>query len=135
MLKSLFCFENLEPPGSRLPLHLASVTHALTLQHVVDRVNLICAQQNLNMPTRTASSLVLLATQVSLLRTLTSFCCANWLPITGAPQATRNTSYRTLVLLPCHNIYHSILAHPLHYLPPPIYLLDPPHSISSPPTK
>lgn len=55
---------HLEPPGSRLPLHLASVTHALTLQHVVDRVNLICAQQNLNMPTRTASDLVLLATQV-----------------------------------------------------------------------
>jgi len=55
-----------EPPGSRSPVHLASVTHALTLQHVVDRVNLICAQQNLNAPTRTASSLVLLATQAYL---------------------------------------------------------------------
>jgi len=60
-----------EPPGSRLPLHLASVTHALTLQHVVDRVNLICAQQNLSMPTRTASSLVLLATQAYLKQLVT----------------------------------------------------------------
>src|ERR1700732_1932279 len=76
MLRGIHRFKYLEPPGSRLPLHLASVTHALTLQHVVDRVNLICAQQNLSMPTRTASSLVLLATQVSLLNNLSSFSCS-----------------------------------------------------------
>lgn len=53
-----------EPPGSRLPLSLASITHSLTLPHVVERVNLICAQQNVNPPARTVSSLLLLATQV-----------------------------------------------------------------------
>jgi len=60
-----------EPPGSRLPLHLASVSQSLTLPQVVDRVNLICAQHNLNMPTRTVSSLILLATQAHLKQLIT----------------------------------------------------------------
>jgi hypothetical protein len=60
-----------EPPGSRLPLSLASLTHSLTLPHVVERVNLICAQQNVNPPARTVSSLLLLATQAHLKQLVT----------------------------------------------------------------
>ncbi|KAI0072699.1 hypothetical protein K474DRAFT_1628620 [Panus rudis PR-1116 ss-1] len=50
-----------EPPGSRLPLHLASVTRAPTLQHIQDRINLICAQHNLAAPNRQVASLMMLA--------------------------------------------------------------------------
>ncbi|KZP16626.1 hypothetical protein FIBSPDRAFT_748463 [Athelia psychrophila] len=60
-----------EPPGSRLPLHLATVSQSLTLPQVIDRVNLICAQHNLNMPTRNVSSLILLATQAHIKQLIT----------------------------------------------------------------
>lgn len=53
-----------EPPGSRLPLHLASVTRAPTLQHISDRINLISAQHNLGAPHRLVSSLMMLAFEV-----------------------------------------------------------------------
>lgn len=69
----------LEPPGSRLPLHLASVSQSLTLPQVVDRVNLICAQHNLNMPTRTVSQLILLAVQVSPKSSLHLDTCSQFL--------------------------------------------------------
>src|SRR5260221_10431791 len=39
-----------DPPGSRLPVHLHSSTRAPTLQHVADRMNLICAQNGLAAP-------------------------------------------------------------------------------------
>ncbi|KAI0704289.1 transcriptional regulator of RNA polII, SAGA, subunit-domain-containing protein [Cytidiella melzeri] len=50
-----------EPPGSRLPLHLASVTRAPTLQHISDRINLISAQHNLAAPNRNVAQLLMLA--------------------------------------------------------------------------
>jgi hypothetical protein len=53
-----------DPPGSRLPLHLASVTRAPTLQHISDRINLISAQHNLGAPPRTVSQLMMLAFEV-----------------------------------------------------------------------
>lgn len=53
-----------EPPGSRLPLHLASMTRAPTLQHISDRINLISAQHNLGAPHRLVSSLMMLAFEV-----------------------------------------------------------------------
>ena len=55
-----------EPPGSRLPLHLASTTRAPTLQHISDRINLISAQHNLGAPSRMVSSLMMLAFEVPL---------------------------------------------------------------------
>ena len=55
-----------EPPGTRLPLHLASVTRAPTLQHVWDRMNLISAQHNLSAPSKQAASLLMLAFEVCL---------------------------------------------------------------------
>jgi len=55
-----------EPPGSRLQLHLASITRAPTLQHVWDRMNLISAQHNLSAPPRQAASLMMLAFETKL---------------------------------------------------------------------
>ncbi|KAF9820596.1 hypothetical protein IEO21_01299 [Rhodonia placenta] len=53
-----------EPPGSRLPLHLASSSRGFTLQHISDRINLICAQHNLGAPSKSVSSLMMLAFEV-----------------------------------------------------------------------
>ena len=54
-----------DPPGSRLPLHLASVSRSLAQQHIADRINLISAQNDLNAPSRAVSSLMILAVEVS----------------------------------------------------------------------
>lgn len=53
-----------DPPGSRLPIHLHSTTHAPTIQHIADRINLICAQNGLNAPNRTVPTLLNLACEV-----------------------------------------------------------------------
>lgn len=53
-----------DTPGSRLPLHLASVSRAPTAQHISDRVNLIAAQHNLGAPSRAVASLLMLAFEV-----------------------------------------------------------------------
>lgn len=60
-----------EPPGSRLPLHLASVTRGPTLQHISDRLNLICAQHNLGQPSKTVASLMMLAFEAKLKQLVT----------------------------------------------------------------
>ncbi|KAN0088508.1 Transcriptional regulator of RNA polII, SAGA, subunit domain containing protein [Tylopilus felleus] len=60
-----------EPAGSRLPLHLASVSRAPTLQHISDRINLICAQHNLGAPSRTVASLMMLAFEAKLKQLIT----------------------------------------------------------------
>ncbi|EIW79238.1 hypothetical protein CONPUDRAFT_107429 [Coniophora puteana RWD-64-598 SS2] len=60
-----------EPPGSRLPLNLAQMSRAPTLQHISDRINLISAQHNLNAPNRTVSSLLMLAFEAKLKQLIT----------------------------------------------------------------
>ena len=55
-----------DPPGSRLPIHLHASTRAPTLQHVTDRVNLICAQNGLQNPARNVPALMALACEVCL---------------------------------------------------------------------
>ncbi|KAI0793889.1 transcriptional regulator of RNA polII, SAGA, subunit-domain-containing protein [Fomes fomentarius] len=50
-----------ESPGSRLPLNLASMTRAPTLQHISERINLISAQHNLGAPSKEVASLLMLA--------------------------------------------------------------------------
>ncbi|KAH7929091.1 hypothetical protein BV22DRAFT_1081711 [Leucogyrophana mollusca] len=60
-----------DPPGSRLPLHLASVSRAPTLQHISDRINLISAQHNLAAPSRVVSQLMVLAFQAKLKQLIT----------------------------------------------------------------
>ncbi|KAF8957463.1 transcriptional regulator of RNA polII, SAGA, subunit-domain-containing protein [Flammula alnicola] len=60
-----------DPPGSRLPIHLHSSTRAPTLQHVADRMNLICAQNNLSAPSRTVPALMTLACEAKLKQLIT----------------------------------------------------------------
>ncbi|TFK71604.1 hypothetical protein BDN72DRAFT_837328 [Pluteus cervinus] len=60
-----------EAPGSRLPIHLHSTTHAPTIQHIADRINLICAQNNLGAPARSVPSLMNLACEAKLKQLIT----------------------------------------------------------------
>ncbi|KAI0741934.1 transcriptional regulator of RNA polII, SAGA, subunit-domain-containing protein [Daedaleopsis nitida] len=60
-----------ESPGSRLPLNLASMTRAPTLQHISERINLISAQHNLGAPTKEVASLLLLAFEAKLKQLIT----------------------------------------------------------------
>ncbi|PCH44243.1 hypothetical protein WOLCODRAFT_76347 [Wolfiporia cocos MD-104 SS10] len=58
--------ERQEPAGSRLPLHLASVSRGFAVQHISDRINLISAQHNLGAPSKAVSSLMMLAFEAKL---------------------------------------------------------------------
>lgn len=68
--KSVACLELVlqvvftDPPGTYIPVHLASVTRAPTLQHMSERVALISAQHNLAPPTKTVASLMMVACEV-----------------------------------------------------------------------
>lgn len=59
-----------DPAGSRLPVHLHSSTRAPTLQHIADRMNLICAQNSLSAPLRSVPALMALACEVCHPKTL-----------------------------------------------------------------
>lgn len=54
----------LDPAGSRPSVHLASAARGFIAQHIIDRINLICAQHNLNTPTKNVSSLLIVAFEV-----------------------------------------------------------------------
>ncbi|KII87194.1 hypothetical protein PLICRDRAFT_112502 [Plicaturopsis crispa FD-325 SS-3] len=60
-----------DPPGSRLPLHLASVSRAPTLQQISERINLISAQHNLGAPPKNVASLMMLAFEAKLKQLIT----------------------------------------------------------------
>ncbi|KAJ3567351.1 hypothetical protein NP233_g6420 [Leucocoprinus birnbaumii] len=60
-----------DPPGSRLAVNLHSVTHAPTIQHIADRMNLICAQNNLGAPGQKVPELMNLAYQAKLKQLIT----------------------------------------------------------------
>ena len=53
-----------ELPGSRPAIQLASSARGFILQHITDRLNLICAQHNLNSPSKNVASLMSLAFEV-----------------------------------------------------------------------
>ncbi|KAI0305895.1 transcriptional regulator of RNA polII, SAGA, subunit-domain-containing protein [Multifurca ochricompacta] len=55
-----------ELPGSRPAIHLASSARGFTLQHITDRLNLICAQHNLGLPSKSVASLMSLAFEAKL---------------------------------------------------------------------
>ncbi|KAF9078068.1 hypothetical protein BDP27DRAFT_1310714, partial [Rhodocollybia butyracea] len=63
--------EREDPPGTRLGVSLASMSHAPTIQHIIERVNLVCAQHNLQTPQRNVSTLIHLACEVKLKQLLT----------------------------------------------------------------
>lgn len=54
----------IDPPGSKLAVNLHSATRAPTIQHIADRMNLICAQNNLGAPGQKVPELMNLAYQV-----------------------------------------------------------------------
>ncbi|KAJ7915520.1 transcriptional regulator of RNA polII, SAGA, subunit-domain-containing protein [Mycena leptocephala] len=58
-------------PGSHMPVHLAATAGAPTVQHIADRMNLICAQNNLAAPSRAVPSLMNLACEAMLKQLLT----------------------------------------------------------------
>ncbi|TFK25639.1 hypothetical protein FA15DRAFT_617435 [Coprinopsis marcescibilis] len=60
-----------DPPGGRPQVQLHSATHAPTLQHIADRINLICAQHNLGPPSRTVPALMSLACEAKLKQLIT----------------------------------------------------------------
>ncbi|KAJ6488499.1 transcriptional regulator of RNA polII, SAGA, subunit-domain-containing protein [Mycena vitilis] len=59
------------PPGSHMPVHLAATAGAPTVQHIADRMNLICAQNSLTAPNRAVPSLMNLACEAMLKQLLT----------------------------------------------------------------
>lgn len=65
--RTLYLYLNLsylDPAGSRPSVHLASAARGFISQHIIDRINLICAQHNLNTPTKNVSSLLIVAFEV-----------------------------------------------------------------------
>ncbi|KAF7323228.1 hypothetical protein HMN09_00103500 [Mycena chlorophos] len=50
--------ERNEPPGSRLPVHLAANSGLPSITYMAERMNLICAQNNIGQPSRQVSSLM-----------------------------------------------------------------------------
>jgi hypothetical protein len=54
----------IDPPGTYLPVQLASVTRAPNLQHIAERVALASAQHELSPPQKVVAALVLQACEV-----------------------------------------------------------------------
>lgn len=92
-----------DPPGSRLPLHLASISRAPTLQHISDRINLISAQHNLSAPSRTVASLMMLAFEVGIPRIQPHITKL----VTGKVKAAYHSHPLTHFYFPCNNIHQS----------------------------
>jgi hypothetical protein len=55
-----------ETPGSRPAIHLTSSERGFSLQHITDRLNLICAQHNLGSPSKSVATLMSLAFEAKL---------------------------------------------------------------------
>ncbi|KAH9975930.1 transcriptional regulator of RNA polII, SAGA, subunit-domain-containing protein [Lactifluus volemus] len=55
-----------ESSGSRPAIQLASSARGFTLQHITDRLNLICAQHNLGLPSKHVATLMSLAFEAKL---------------------------------------------------------------------
>jgi hypothetical protein len=65
--REVVSFVPVELPGSRPAIQLSSSTRGFTLQHMTDRLNLICAQHNLGLPSKSVATLMSLAYEVSAL--------------------------------------------------------------------
>ncbi|KAJ7118776.1 transcriptional regulator of RNA polII, SAGA, subunit-domain-containing protein [Mycena epipterygia] len=91
-----------DPPGSRLPVHLAATAGAPTVQHIADRMNLICAQNNLGAPSRAVPSLMNLACEAMLKQLLThalTLTSASQTISSITPSTSRTTHMRTQPVL------------------------------------
>jgi len=103
-----------DPPGSRLPVHLHTSTRAPTLQHVADRINLICAQHGLSAPSRTVPSLMTLACEAKLKQLIT-----HALTLTSTSHAITSIVPSSSTAAALHNHHH-------HHFPhkPPVLTSD-----------
>ncbi|KIM44987.1 hypothetical protein M413DRAFT_442948 [Hebeloma cylindrosporum] len=103
-----------DPPGSRLPIHLHSSTRAPTLQHVADRMNLICAQNGLTAPSRAVPSLTTLACEAKLKQLIT-----HALTLTS-------TSHAISSIAPSSSATNALHQHHHHHFPhkPPVLTSD-----------
>ncbi|KAL0953541.1 hypothetical protein HGRIS_004763 [Hohenbuehelia grisea] len=63
--------ERSDPPGSRLPLHLLTITRTPTIQHIADKINLVCSQHNLQQPSRMVYTLINVAYETHLKKLIT----------------------------------------------------------------
>lgn len=110
-----FQYMSTEPPGSRLPLHLASVTHAPTLQHISDRINLISAQHNLAAPNRNVAHLLMLAFEVC--RTVYSLQTCSQCSVPAFPvqtQTAHNRSPLNDIHFTCYNLNQAVFTPFIH---------------------
>jgi len=96
----------LGPPGGRPPVPLHSATRAPTIQHIIERINLICAQHNLNFPTRSVASLMNLACEAKLKQLITGA-----LTLTLSSQAISS-------ITPVSSVPTSGSAGSMHHIPP-----------------
>ncbi|KAK2463700.1 hypothetical protein APHAL10511_004451 [Amanita phalloides] len=123
-------------PGTRVGIQLHSMTHAPTIQHIADRINLICAQHNLGAPVKAVSSLLNLACEAKLKQlithaitlTSTSHAITSITPSSSSPQrhalhpqkapVLTTSSFRTLFTLsPADLPYRSATAMRLALMP------------------
>ena len=97
-----------DPAGSRLPVHLHSSTRAPTLQHIADRMNLICAQNSLSAPLRSVPALMALACEVCHSKNLVlCFRIENLLSL-GQVKATYHSCPNSDIDLTCHQFHCTI---------------------------
>ncbi|KAF8636401.1 hypothetical protein AX17_003583 [Amanita inopinata Kibby_2008] len=88
-------------PGTRVGIQLHSMTHAPTIQHVADRINLICAQNNLSAPSRTVSSLMNLACEAKLKQLIT-----HAITLTSTSHAITSITPSSSSLQPRRHLHH-----------------------------
>ncbi|KDR65728.1 hypothetical protein GALMADRAFT_81536 [Galerina marginata CBS 339.88] len=122
--------ERSDPPGSRLPIHLHASTRAPTLQHVADRINLICAQNNLSAPSRTVPALMTLACEVCLYNHIALAQAKLKQLITHALTLT-STSHAISSISPSSSSSQQISGALLHHFPqrPPVLTADSFHTL------
>ena len=97
-----------DPAGSRLPVHLHSSTRAPTLQHIADRMNLICAQNSLSAPLRSVPALMALACEVCHHKNLVLRFPIDSFPFLGQIKATYHSRSNSNIDLTCHQFHCTI---------------------------
>lgn len=98
-----------DPAGSRLPVHLHSSTRAPTLQHIADRMNLICAQNSLSAPLRSVPALMALACEVCHPQNPElRFSIDSYPFLLGQVEATYHSRLNSNIDLTCHQFHCAI---------------------------
>jgi hypothetical protein len=102
-----------DPPGSRLPLTLSTMSRSLNIQHIFDRMNLISAQWNLGTPPKNVPHLLLLALEVRSFSP--SLCVSSPTLHPGQAKTINNSRVYTHLLLARHLLHYDLRpTHPIH---------------------